>query len=112
MSGHARIAALAAVALLAAACVPSVALRTPPGFVEVEPTAELPYRATSAEGVVLGVRAQPNEPHGDLSFWDAAVEARLARRYGAAAASEVRTSSGYPGRQLRFTTTISGRPHR
>jgi len=36
----------------------------------------------------------------------------LGRSYGQVEAADVRTASGYPGRQLRFTSSVAGRPHR
>jgi hypothetical protein len=51
---------------------------TPAGFVDLGtryPDGE--YRATTADGVVIGIRAWDNDPKGELAFWSRALERRL-----------------------------------
>jgi len=52
---------------------------TPPGFVDMgeERYGDEEYRATTADGAVIGIRAFENDPKGDLAFWSRAVENRL-----------------------------------
>lgn len=106
----------AALALSAAtaACGPSVTLQTPSGFAVLEDQKEYVYRATSAEGVVLGVRAERNQPHGNLEFWSEALDRQL--RHGGyvteGALKEVHLASGLTGRELRYTRVENGRKQR
>lgn len=50
-------------------CGPGFALKTPDGFVELDDQKEFAYRATTAQGIVMGVRVEPNRPKGNLAFW-------------------------------------------
>ena len=80
----------------------------------VEDQKEYDYRATSAEGVVLGVRAEKNEPRGNIDFWADALDRQL-RRGGYVAegeVKEVRTASGLNGRELKYTRVENGRKYR
>jgi len=100
-------------ALLAApGCGPGFGVKTPDGFVELDDQEEYAYRATSAEGVVLGVRAEPNRPKGNLGFWTNALDLKLRRiGYEAVDAKEVKTKSGATGKQIRYKRMIYDRPH-
>lgn len=110
-----KILACALVAAAAcAACGPSVSLRTPPGFAVLDDQKEYVYRASSADGVVIGVRAEKNDPQGNLDFWSEVLNQKL-RQMGYApegAAAEVRTAGGLAGREMKFTAKRAGRPHR
>jgi hypothetical protein len=67
---------LAALAL--AGCGHPFVPATPAGFVDLGdryPDGE--YRATTADGVVIGIRAWKNDPKGELSFWSRALELRM-----------------------------------
>jgi hypothetical protein len=103
----------AACLLLApAACGPSFSVQTPDGFVELEDQEDYDYRATTAQGVVIGVRAQPNKPKGHLDFWVDAIDLRLrAQGYKAESAKDVKAASGLPGRQIRYSFSYNGLPH-
>lgn len=93
-------------------CGPGFALKTPDGFVELEDQEEYAYRATTAQGVVMSVRVEPNRPKGNLSFWTDAIDLKLRNiGYTAVEAREVKTKSGATGKQLRYTRTIYDRPH-
>lgn len=103
------------VALMAAGCGSSFFLPAPPGFVELEDQEPAyDYRATSADGVVIGVREIDHEPKGDMSFWQQAVQNRLRTMAGYALLDtrEVVTQSGLKGKQLRFGYDSDGRPMR
>ena len=91
-------------------CSRGFVLTTPAGFAELEDEESYAYRATSAEGVVLAVRHEPNEPYGDLAFWTGAVDAQLRRNgYVADKALDVESVSGLRGRQLRYHLMREGR---
>ena len=87
---------------------------TPPGFVEFEDRYEgHEYRASSADGVVLGVRAFENEPKGELAFWSRVIENRM-RNIGGYALLEKRTvrcRGELAGTQMRFGHDEGKEPH-
>ena len=78
---------------------------TPPGFVDLGdryPGGE--YRATTADGVVLGIRAYDNDPKGELAFWSRSLERRM-REVGGYALLDKRPVSargGLSGTRMRF----------
>ncbi|MBI2897263.1 MAG: serine/threonine protein kinase [Deltaproteobacteria bacterium] len=93
-------------------------VRTPRRFVELEEEhSGYDYRATSADGVVLGVRAidiDPDKGEADVAFWAEAVGQRM-RRIGGYALLEqvdVRGAGGRAGKQLRFGRDEGERPYR
>lgn len=97
-----------------AACGPKASVQTPAGFAVLDDQKEYVYRAASADGVVLAVRAEKNEPQGNLDFWADVLDRHL-RRGGYAAdgtAVEVRTATGLTGRQARYTRNENGRKYR
>jgi len=96
----------------ATGCGPGFTLKTPEGFVELEDQEEYAYRSTTAQGVVMSVRVEPNRPKGNLSFWADAIDLKLrAIGYTAVESREVKTKSGATGKQLRYTRSIYDRPH-
>ncbi len=101
-----------AASLVGIGCGPGFKLKTPDGFVELEDQEEYAYRATTAQGVVVSVRVEPNRPKGNLSFWADAIDIKLRNiGYAAAEARDVKTKSGAKGKQLRYTRMIYDRPH-
>ena len=79
------------------------------GFVELEDQEEYDYRSANADGVVIAVRAMPNQPSGGLSFWTASIDTRLRRQgYAARQALDVRTEQGLRGRQIRYERVEQG----
>jgi hypothetical protein len=101
-----------ALAATAAGCGPGFGLKTPDGFVELEDQKEYDYRATTAQGVVLAVRSEPNRPKGNLAFWTDAIDLKLrAMGYEAVEAKDVKTKSGATGKQLRYKRALYDRPH-
>ena len=86
---------------------------TPPQFVELPDSKEYDYRATSADGLVLAVRAIDNEPVGSLAFWSEVIERRLRDTEGYALLEKKDVSSlkGEAGSQLRFGRDVGGAPH-
>jgi hypothetical protein len=107
--------AVLACAALALGCGRPFAAATPPGFVDLgdDRYEDNEYRATTAEGVVLGVRAHDNEPKGDLGFWAKVIENRMREAGGYALLNkqDVRCRSGLPGVQMRFGHDEGKIPH-
>lgn len=101
------------VALLAG-CGPNLRLATPEGFATLEDDNDYVYRATSAAGVVIGVRREANKPKANLDFWSEALDRALRRRgyEPEGPSTEVRATGGQPGRQMRYTKAESGRTYR
>lgn len=106
---------LAALVLLAAlaGCRPFKPA-TPPGFVDLSdsyPSDE--YRATTADGMVLGIRAFENNPRGELPFWVRVIENRMRDTSGYALLDtrEAKDRAGNVGKTLRFGHDESGVPH-
>ncbi len=88
-------------------------LTTPAGFAEMDDTHDdYGYQATSAEGVVIAVRKEDNDPQGNLDFWAKALDYELqSRGYETKHQTSVQTEDGVTGRQLRYSITRQGRPH-
>jgi hypothetical protein len=106
---------LLAVALSAGACRP-FDINTPDSFVELEEAnySQFEYRATTADGVVVGVRALDNDRRGTLSFWAEAVRNKLrdSRGYALIEETDVNARAGIPGKQLRMGRDDSGHTYR
>jgi len=114
MISHTLRALLFAPLLLALACTHGAKVSAPDGFAELEPGEEYSYRATSASGVVIGVRTEDNDPNGNLEFWTAALDYKLQKAGYAPmdkAASKVKSDAGMDGRRLRYEIQRNGRPH-
>lgn len=114
MNTHiAKVAVALALALGGAACTHGARLSTPSGFATLEEGGKYSYRATSAKGVVLATRTEPNDIKGNTEFWAETLDAKLRDKgYVAEGARDVKTSRGLKGTQLRYTTTKDGREHR
>ncbi|MCA9629175.1 MAG: serine/threonine protein kinase [Myxococcales bacterium] len=102
--------------LLSVACGSPFKATTPPGFVEVEDHGyddRYDYRATTADGLVLAVRAVDNEEGGTLEFWTRAIENQLRQQGGYALIEkvDVKTRGGVAGKQLRFGLDQETTPH-
>jgi len=96
------------------ACGRPFEINTPSTFVELEEQApEYDYRATSPEGVVLAVRAIDVEEKGTIGFWEKAVTLRMrdVGGYALLGASDIQSSDGTKGRQLRFGHDEDGKPY-
>lgn len=107
------------VALLAAAvctlgCGRPFVAATPASFVELEDQQPaFDYRATSADGVVMAIRAIDNRPKGDAAFWLQALENRMQGTDGYALLGrrEVTCLDGHKGTQLRYGRDEGSTPH-
>lgn len=78
---------------------------TPQGFVDLGdryPNGE--YRATTADGVVIGIRAFDNDPKGELAFWARAMERRVRDMGGYALLDkkDAASTAGLRGVTMRF----------
>lgn len=100
-------------AVLLAGCTHHFQIETPPGFVELDHQARYDYRATSADGLVIGVRELKNDPKGELAFWARAVENQLrnAGGYALLETRDVRSKDGVAGKQFRFGHDEGKTPH-
>jgi hypothetical protein len=88
-------------------------VKTPRGFVELENQGpDYAYRATTADGVVVAVRAIDAPGRQDLGFWEQAValELRDASGYALVGRKDVRSEDGTAGRQLDFGRDQNGKP--
>ncbi|CAN5872432.1 hypothetical protein BH11MYX4_BH11MYX4_41790 [soil metagenome] len=111
---HARLAPIALLLFLAAGCTHGARLETPAGFATLDDSKDYSYRATSAKGVVLATRTEPNEVKANTEFWAETLDARLRDKGYVAdgAGRPVKTSRGLAGTQLRYVTSKDGREHR
>jgi hypothetical protein len=108
-----RLAAAALVAIaMSMSAVGCHSMTPPPGFARLDANDDYAWRATSAEGVVLGIRREKNDPKGNLEFWASAVRYELERKgYQKVDIDQVRSIDGVDGRRLRYRTTRDGRPY-
>jgi hypothetical protein len=103
----------AGVALASSACGRPFDVKTAPGFVELENQHEFDYRATTPEGVVVGVRVVEDEKRGDLAFWTQAVTLQLrdVSGYALLESAEVASADGTKGRLLKFGHDEDDKPY-
>ncbi len=96
-----------------AGCGPKATVVTPEGFAPLEDQEAYAYRAIDANGVVLAVRVERNEPKGNLSFWTGLVDNHLRRRSyvrkNAEGGEALTSASGVPGRKLVYERNTDGR---
>ncbi len=96
---------LIAILALLAACGPAFKATTPPSFVVIDNKYDdYDYRATTADGLVIGIRELPHDPVGAESFWLEAIKNRIHDTGGYALAETVAVQSadGVKGTQLHF----------
>jgi hypothetical protein len=90
----------------------SFTVNTPNRFVSLKDQTEYDYRATTPDGMVLGVRAIDNDVKGDLAFWSQALELRLQGMGGYALIEKKDVEAGaLKGVQLSFGHDEGQRPH-
>jgi hypothetical protein len=88
-------------------------MKTPDGFAELGHAGAYSFRAASAHGVVLAMRAEKNEPRANLDFWKDAVDARVRRQgYAPDGQANVKSADGHDGRQLRYARVEDRRTYR
>ena len=109
--------ASALLACTAFGCGSHFAVVAPNDFLELAPEDSSRYgydmRATSADGIVVGVREIENTRHGSRDFWVDAIRNRLRRDAGYAltAESDVTAASGQQGHQIRFGHDEASSPY-
>lgn len=99
----------------AVGCHPSVRLQAPDDFAELGAGKGTRYdfRAASAQGVVLAVRTESNDPRANVDFWADAIDVRMRRDgYAAEAKKDVVSASGLQGKQLRYSREEERRVYR
>jgi len=111
-----RLATLALVAFVLATlsgCGKPFDVRTAPGFVALEHQEEFDWRATTPEGVVVGIRVVEDEKRGDLGFWTQAMTLQLRDVTGYALLESADTASadGTKGKLLKFGHDEDGKPY-
>jgi hypothetical protein len=90
---------------------------TPEGFIDLDdrydsaPNHE--YRASTADGVVIGIRAFDNDPKANMSLAVRALEnrVRLGQGYAKIAERDVKARDGTAGKMLQFGHDEEGGPH-
>ncbi|CAN5688828.1 hypothetical protein BH09MYX1_BH09MYX1_32410 [soil metagenome] len=102
-------------AVFAMGCGKPFDVKTAPGFIELEhqePTYQ--YRATTPEGVVVGVQVIELEGDnaGDLAFWTRAItlQVRDVQGYALVETRDVKSRDGTPGKELRFGHDEDNKP--
>ncbi|MBN1944814.1 MAG: hypothetical protein JW797_04020 [Bradymonadales bacterium] len=99
--------------LLISACGHHFQMVTPNRFVELDDQHQYAMRATTPDGVVIGVREIDNDPQGTLEFWEEALSnhLRLSEGYALLDSIEVQAATGQSGKQLRFGRDEGERPY-
>lgn len=102
-----------ACALGTTACGRPFDVKTAPGFVALENQHDFDWRATTPEGVVVGIRVVEDEKRGDISFWTQAVTLQLRDVTGYALLEnvDVFSSDGTKGRLLKFGHDEDDKPY-
>lgn len=102
-------------AVSAAACGRPFDVKTANGFVELENQegSGYRYRATTPEGVVVGVRVVEDEKRGDLSFWQQTLTLQLrdVSGYALLGVDDVASRDGTKGKRMRFGHDEDGKPY-
>ena len=99
--------------LAATACGRPFEVKTAPGFVALENQEQHAYRATTPEGVVVGVRVVDDEDRGDVGFWTQALVLQLrdVSGYALLDSTEATSADGTKGRLLKFGHDQDGKPY-
>jgi len=102
-----------ALGLSTAACGRPFDVKTAPGFVALENQVTYDWRATTPEGVVVGVRVVEDERRGDLPFWTQAITLQLrdVSGYALLDSKEVTSADGTRGRLLQFGHDEDDKPY-
>lgn len=96
-------------------CGRSAKLVTPDGFAPLSDQESYAYRAANAEGVVIAVREEKNNPPGNLAFWTGVVDNHLRRRgyvrKNAEGGEALTSAGGIPGKKLVYERDNGGRTY-
>src|SRR5690606_5695560 len=101
--------------VLGSSCAPHFEIFTAKDFGVLPEAYPYDYRATTPDGVVIGVRElKYKKEQGDIEFWAKAVEnqLRLDSGYALLETKNVATKKGLSGKQLRFGIDREGVAHR
>lgn len=103
----------ALVAIGSAGCGQPFKVQTAPGFVALENQYEYDYRATTPEGVVVGIRVVEDEKRGDLPFWTQAItlQMRDISGYALLESVDVTSADGTKGRLLKLGHDEDDKPY-
>jgi len=103
----------------ASACGPSVGLTLPERFVTLTDDADVDrgryeVRATTPDGVVVGVMSLEHKVDGSLAFWTEAITRRVRDQQGYALVSEadMTAGAGEAGHIMRFARDLDGHAYR
>lgn len=101
--------------LVAIGCGRPFDVKTAPGFIELQAQAEegYLYRATTPDGVVIGMRVIEDEERGDLSFWVRTLTNQLrdVKGYALLETTDTKSRDGTPGKRLRFGSDEGKKPY-
>jgi hypothetical protein len=102
---------------LLAGCAPSFELTLPDRFVELRDGSgrgSYELRATTPDGVVVGLEVIDNDHHGPLDFWTDAARRRVRDQQGYALLSEaeIEAANGQSGHIMRFGRDLNGHTYR
>ncbi len=106
-----------ALALTLSACGPSYQLTLPSRFVALQDDSargSYELRATTTDGVVMGLDVIPNREHATLEFWSDAAKrsVRDGQGYELLSEADMEAASGQPGHVMRFARDLSGHSYR
>lgn len=103
----------ASCALATTACGKPFDVKAAPGFVALEYQSEFDWRATTPEGVVVGIRVVEDEDRGDLAFWTQAVTLQLrdVSGYALLESADTQSADGTKGRLLKFGHDEDDKPY-
>lgn len=101
--------------LVGVGCAKPFEVYTPPGFIELENQApSYEYRATTPEGVVVGLQVidLEGDNSGNLEFWTRALtlQTRDVSGYALLETRDVKSRDGTPGKELRFGHDEDSKP--
>jgi hypothetical protein len=102
---------LSILSAFAAGCGGSARLGAPAGFAHVE--GRYDDRVASPRGVVIGARAEKNDPKANLDFWAEAVDLRLrAQGWTPEETKSIKSARGLAGTSLRYARVDGARTSR
>jgi hypothetical protein len=114
-AGLAKVSIALVLACSATACGRPFKVKTAPGFIELGEQADqgFQYRATTPEGIVVGIRVVEDEDRGDLAFWVRTVTLQLRdiKGYALMTSSEAKSQDGTVGKRLRFGHDEDHKPY-
>jgi hypothetical protein len=103
----------AGLAIAALGCGKPFDVKAAPGFVPLENQHDFDWRATTPEGVVVGIRVVEDEKRGDIPFWTQAITLQLrdVSGYALLESSDIASADGTKGRLLKFGHDEDDKPY-